>query len=41
MGLSIKDVRSQGGVVQCRQGGREALQMQTSALFGGKNFGLF
>jgi len=43
-GLSIKDVRSQWGFVQCGHfvdRGRGGLQMRTSALFREKNFGIF
>jgi len=37
-GLSVKDIRSQGG---CSVRTRGVLQMQTSALFSEKNFGFF
>jgi len=43
-GLSIKDVRSQGGLSNAdifRTRGEVALQMRTSALFVQKNFGFF
>jgi len=38
-GPSMKDISSQGGFVKCGQGAGKVLQMQSSALFGAKNFG--